>query len=1157
MQHSSKVFVFLLSLGLWGQTYTASVRGTVTDSTQGAIPSAVITVTDVERNLPYTASTDTSGRYILPTLPPGTYTLAVEATGFRKHTQPAFALAVQQQATVNVELTVGDVSASVEVQGSAPLINTTAATLGQVVENKFIQSAPLAARNPLTLVTLTAGLVPAENSAGGSSGINFIANGVRANSSDALLDGMNLTGVDQNGGITEVKYSPSVDLIEEFKVQTNFYSAEFGNSGGAIINMVSKSGTNQLHGVGYEFHRNAALNANSFFSNRNGQSLPDFKRNVFGGTVGGPVYLPKIYNGKNRTFFFTLFEADRQTNPTTTLNSVPTPQQLAGDFSDTRRSNGQLFPIYNPFDTYTATNGSILRRPFAGNIVPASLHSKVAKNILAFYPKPTSEGSAFTRVNNFFAQGVRQAKGHKLDAKIDHHLNEKQRLSSRYSVSWGNNTPPNLIGNIADRSTQGRNRNQNFVADYTRTHSPTTVITTRFGILRRKSLTDPISRIANFDQTTLGFPAYMLESGVKQFPDIAPSGYLSLGGSAFGQTHAWETEGILSGSVTKIAGGHTIKTGGELRAIHENFYQHGYPTGQFNFNRNVTGENPLVANANQGDAIASMLLGWGSGGTYGLEWPTATYAKFFGVYVLDDWRITRNLTLNLGIRYDADVPRRERFGRLNWFDFEAPSPLRGKVPAFPNLKGVMGFVDDDTPSAFDGDWNNIQPRVGIAYALGKKTSLRAGYGIFYVASRHTTSGEPGSAFRSRPAVQFTRDSGYTQFATMENPFPVGITPPWGRDPLAFLGVGLNAYSRFDINPQYQQWNFSIQREAPGNAVVEVNYAGSKGTHLYFGSGGDTMDNRNKLDPLYWDIGRTPLNAGVPNPFFGVITDPRSQLSLPTVPFHRLLRTYPQYAGGVGSPSTPNIANSQYHSVQFKYEKRFSRGLAVISHYTIAKMMSDSDVNNSEVNYVGGVSGLQNWKNLRLERSLSVSDIPQRAVISFNYQLPIGKGRTLGRSMSRLADSLVGGWEVSSILTFSSGYPIIPGLDSGALWEGTQRPNYIGDPSTNGKSTDERLNAYFNPAAFSRPAPDTYGTASRTLPNYRTFGITNGDFTFMKNFAIAEKKSLQVRAEAFNITNTPSFGRPNSSFGSNSFGLIGGYASGRGPREMQLAVKFYY
>jgi hypothetical protein len=405
-------------------------------------------------------------------------------------------------------------------------------------------------------------------------------------------------------------------------------------------------------------------------------------------------------------------------------------------------------------------------------------------------------------------------------------------------------------------------------------------------------------------------------------------------------------------------------------------------------------------------------------------------------------------------------------------------------------------------------------------------------------------------------MQFSRDGGFTQFATLEDPYPAGVTPPWGRDPLAFLGFGLNAYTRYDINPEYQQWNFSVQREVPGNGVVEVNYAGSKGTHLYFGSSDDTLDNRNKLHPIYWDLGREALNAQARNPFFGVITNEASILSLPTTQYHRLLRPYPQYAGGVGSPATPQIANSQYHSVQFKYDKRFSRGLGVIAHYTISKMISDSDVNNSEVNYVGGNAPLQNWLNLRLERSLSVSDIPQRAVFGINYELPFGRGRPIGRDMNRVLDAVVGGWEFSTILTFASGYPIVSNLDSGALWDSSQRPNYIGDPRTFG-SPSERIDGYFNPDAFSRPAPDVYGTAGRTLPNYRTFGIRNSDMTLMKNFTIKEGKSIQFRVEAFNLTNTPSFGRPDEAFGSNSFGIIDGYAPGRGPRELQIALKFYY
>ena len=337
--------------------------------------------------------------------------------------------------------------------------------------------------------------------------------------------------------------------------------------------------------------------------------------------------------------------------------------------------------------------------------------------------------------------------------------------------------------------------------------------------------------------------------------------------------------------------------------------------------------------------------------------------------------------------------------------------------------------------------------------------------------------------------------------------------------------------------------------------MEVNYAGSKGTHLYFGDG-DTVSNRNKLDPIYYDQGRTALNRQAPNPFYGVITDPRSILSLPTVPYNRLLRPYPQYSGGMGGYMAPlNIGNSIYHSLQIKYEKRFSHGVNVLAHYTAAKLISDSDVAASDVDWLGGGSGVQSWKNLRLERSLSTQDIPQRAVIFVDYELPIGKGKMIGRGMGKPANSLLGGWEVSLGLTLSSGFPIVPALDSATLWDATQRPNLIGNPRASGSVLD-RLNSYFNVNAFSQPPPDVYGTAPRTL-SYRSPGIRNGDFTLMKNVSVAEGKSLQFRLEAFNVTNTPTFGVPNSSLGSSSFGVISGYASGRGARSVQVALKFYY
>jgi Carboxypeptidase regulatory-like domain len=1150
----------LLPALLLAQSYTASVRGVVTDGSQAAVPEAKVTVTDVNRNTTHSATTDASGRYVITALPPGNYELTVEASGFNKHSQPAFALQVQQQATLDVQLTVGAIATSVQVEGSAPLINTTSATLGQVVENKYILSLPLAGRAPLALVALTPGLTPSNLSPGGQSNTNFIAGGVRNSTSDVLLDGMSVTNVEQNSGITNLEYQPSVDVVQEFKVQTNFFSAEFGNTGGAIVNVITKSGTNQLHGNAYEFHRNAAMNANNWFSNRAGRAIPDFKRNVFGGTLGGPVLIPKVYSGMNRTFFFFDYEGTRQTSATTQNQTVPTLRERRGDFSDTRAASGQLITIYNPLNTYKTASGATLRMPFPDNIVPASMQSKIAQTILSYYPEPTSDGLPFTHVNNWFGQGVNASESNQMDIKIDHNFSEKQRFTSRYSVNWGASTPATFWG-LADNFSNGNSdsRTQNFVFDFTRSQSPTSVITLRYGLLRQRA--DTVPKSWGFDQTSLGLPAIYLTSGVRMFPTFSPEGYREIGQVGYGLISRGDDVNSFTGSITKIAGGHSLKIGAEARLMRLNYLQPGYPQGHFSFNRAVTNENPNQSSSLQGNAIASMLIGWGSGGDYHIDPPSASASQYYGFYVQDDWKLTRRLTVNFGLRYDFDVPRTERYDRYSWFDFDAPSPIAGKVPGYPNLKGQFLFANKDNRSPIDADYNNIQPRIGFAFEVTPKTSIRAGYGIYYTLSRGTIKGHTGSGFQTNSAVEFSRDGGLTPYASLDNPYPNGLTLPPGNSlgAATFLGLGIGTESRPNQNPQYQQWNFSIQRELPGSAVVQVNYTGGKGTHLYFGGG---VTNRNRLDPSYWSLGRTRLNELVTNPFYGIITDPQSRLSAPTVTLNTLLRPYPQYAGGV-SGAALNIANSIYHAVQFQFEKRFSSGLAVLAHYTISKLIDDSSFSDGNVGWLGGVTDVQNPFNLRLERAVSAQDVPQRFVLTVSYQLPFGKGRLLGSQWSRPLDALFGGWEVNSLMTFSSGFPLNSGsqfreapLQSPVLWEGVQRPNLIGDPRMSG-SVKDRLNQYFNVAAFSRPAADTFGSMPRTLPNYRSPGIRNADAAIFKNIRFTEAKYVQLRLEGFNITNTPTFATPHMSYGATNFGVIDTYASGRGPRELQVAVKFYF
>jgi hypothetical protein len=1115
------------------------------------VPNARVTAADIERGVDYPTTTDAAGRYIFPTLPPATYSLTVEASGFQKATQPPFKLEVQQQATIDVALNVGMMTTSVEVTGQAPLLNVTSAALGQVVEQRLIQSVPNNGRNPLSLVALAPGIV------GSTGGVAFVSNGVRNNSSEVLMDGSALTSIEQNGGVTDVKYTPTADAVEEVKIQTNFFSSEFGNTGGTVINMVSKSGTNDFHGVGYFYRRDAALNANNWFSNSRNSPLADSHRNWLGGTLGGPVLIPKLYNGRNRTFFFVDTDYYNQASATTSTASVPTPQQLTGDFSDTRLANGNLVPIYNPYALTTNSSGARVRTPFAGNVIPSSMLNPITLNFEKYYPAPTSSGNAFTHANNWFAQGSTPSGDHKIDAKIDQNISDKQRFSSRYSVDWSRSDVANLVGNQSFNGNPGTARSQNFIMDYTRTQNATTVYNLRASVVRVKSIRDPLS--TGFDATTLGLPAYMTaNTGTQDFP-LFSAQYRSMGVGGYAIIHRYEDLYQYLGSVTKIMGGHTIKAGAEFRKIHENYYQPNLPGGGFTFNRKQTGLNPLSSSSSQGDGLASALLGFGSSGAVSIDYPTAQSAGYAGTYVNDDWRVSRKLTLNFGLRWDADIPRTDRFNRINWLDLGAPAPIADnpQVKAvFPNLQGLMQFATPGDRTPYNGDWHNFQPRFGFAYALNNKTSIRGAYGIFYTVSRHTVKGEVGTAFGfTDSSIPWSLDSGFTQYGTFANPWPAGLTFPPGRNPSAFLGLDASTPEPVDRNPQYQQWNLSIQREVPGHGMLEVNYSASKGTRLYLGDTNDAVAQLNNLNPIFWPLGVDRLSSLVPNPFYGVITNPTAtDYNQPTIQLNLLLRRFPEYAGAGGYRAEPNIGDSIYHSLQVKYEKRFSHGLSMVAHYTFSKMISDSDEAGSDVEGFAVAGSIQNLFNLKQERSVSGLNRPQRGVISFDYQLPIGRNRALGKNMNRILDGIIGGWELSSIFSAQSGSALQVTAANGNMWDGAvQRPNLIGNPCISGPVSG-RLNSYFNVNSFTQPDDFVFGSAPRYLSSCRGPATVNEDATLVKNFNVRERKYFQLRLEAYSVSNSPQWGNPNTAFGGTTFGQI---TTAGGNRNLQLALKFYY
>jgi hypothetical protein len=1138
------VLALWLTSSLFGQSFTGSVNGTVTDETGAVVGAAKIVVTDRDRGTTFRTVADGSGRFVVTALPPGNYSLVVEAPGFKKFQSAAFSVAVQEQRSIAAQLQVGDVTTTVEVQGSASLVNTTISNLGQVIDNKYILQLPNLARNSMSLAYLTPGVV-GSGGRRGDSNTNFSANGSRNSTSDVLIDGATVTTVEQNSGISDLKFSPSVDAVQEFKMQTNFFSAEYGQTGGAVVNMVTRSGTNDLHGTGYYFMRDAALNANDWFSNRAGRAIPAFHRDQYGGVIGGPVI-------KNKTFFFGAYEYTTQESPTSQQASLPTAEQRRGDFSQTFNASGQLMQIYDPFNTITNAAGVITRQPLAGNIVPASRMNPLAVRALTFLPAPNQQGAAFTNANNWFNQGINTSKSHQITAKGDHNFNQNNRISGRWSKQMNDGANPNLFGDGNPAYFTGGpsfTRTQSMVGDFTHVANATTLFVFRYGYTYSNFGRNPF--FDTFDPTSLGFASNIKDNATNLvFPRFGPEGFREWGTEGYWIMDRQEAVHHWSGSMTKMIGGHNIKAGGERRYNRLDYLQPGFPSGNFSFARSATCADRFTCPGNQGNGLATMLLGWTTGSNYHIEPKAFSRSAYWGFYLQDDWKITNKLTINLGVRYDFDVPRWETQDRYSFWDLDAQSSVR--APGL-DTRGVIKFVDDKNRSPFDADMNNWQPRVGFAYALNPKTAIRSGYGLFYTLSRATVFGRPGTGFTINSPSIWSQDGNATLATQLNNPFPNGVLLPPGRSQgdNTLLGFGTGTIVRdYNRNPEYHSWNLSIQRELAQQSVLEINYTGSRGTHLFM-----PITTLSPLDPSYWSLGRTALNALVPNPFFGQITDSRSLLSRPEVTRFRTLRPMPHFDGTSVGTAEPARGDSNYHALQLKLERRFSKGLTLLTHYTWSKMIDNVSHSSGNVSWLGGSTALQNIWDLRGERSLSSHDVANRFVMTGSYELPFGRGRAFGANMNRVLNWVVGGWDVSGMLLMQSGMPLQVTQNGGAIWDGTQRPNLIGDPSTSGP-IQNRINDYFNRAAFSQPAADVPGSAPRNL-NYRGPGIKTLDAAMLKSIYVKEGHRIEIRLEATNFTNTPMFGDPATAFGAVNFGQITGLRNGVGPRNMQFGLKYYF
>ena len=1122
-------------MGLMAQSITSSLIGTVTDSSGAVVPNATIIATNVATNARGQAATDSVGNYLLLQLSPGSYTVEVSAPGFKKSLHSAIVLELQEQARLDVKLEVGSASDTVTVKADASALETTTSTIGQVVDNREILNLPLNTRNVYSLIYLTPGV--AGSIGNDYNSLTYSINGTRVTSSGGFMENM-VDGVPGGHptvqGYTGIAVFPSVDAIAEFKVDAENYSAEYGRSLGNLVNLIYKSGTNSWHGTAYEFLRNSYLDANTFFSNAKGVPLSSFKRHQFGGVVDGPIR-------KNKTFFLFDVEYLRQSSFSSTTTTVPTTLQRQGDFSQTFASNGKLIQIYNPFTTRANPAGGYMRDPFPGNVIPASLINSVSANVEKFYPLSNTAGTAVTNANNYYQTGSATNNIDNWDLRVDHNITSTQKFFARYS-NRTNQSVPAALWPTADVIAEGLITQQDFmknaVAAYTNTLSPTTVLDARLGFSR--TLFDYDNGGLGFLPSSLGFPKAMdTADGLPLFPYMTVSGYATLGATDH-RHNAFMTYSAVA-SLTKVMGKHTLKAGWDARLLRVNDHEHSSGGGNFGFTASFTqGPNPSTASSTAGNGLASLLLGTGTGSLTQNFKDVATQSYYFAWYLQDDWRVSRKLTLNLGLRYDLDTPRTERYNRMNYLDLSAPVPIATQV-GLPNLEGGVVFVgiNGQGRSQYDWELHKLAPRFGFAYQANGKTVIRGGWGLIYGPSPQEANGTVGPyGFRVQSTWVSSLD-GITPYQSFSNPFPQGFQQPPGSSQGLLTGAGgvIEGPLPNTVTPYAIQWNLNVQRALPGEVTVQAGYVGNRGLQLQRNQ--ETGFDLDQVNPVYLSIG-SHLNDLVTNPFYGYVNS--GVLATTQVSRMQMLRPYPQFTNMYPIYSSGGISNFQ--SLQTRFSKRLTHGLQLEGSYTWSKVLDSQCCSH------------QNSYDNRPDWGVTNSDITHRFVVGYIYELPFGHGRHFGANTPGAVNWVLGGWQINGITTIQSGTPLsisasnVAGIGTASEWANSngQSPVLTGN-------VHDRLNQYFNTSVFSQPAAFTLGNVSPYVSDLRTPYQNSSDLSCFKEFFPRENIRVQFRAEFFNAFNRVQFSGPTTSVTSTSFGVISGQANS--PRQLQFGLKILF
>jgi len=1150
-KHLLAVVLILLSSSAWAQDPRGTVLGRVTDPSGGVIPGVDIRVTNAETGVAVAGTTNERGNFNIPFLLPATYTVTAEIGGFKKYVREGIQVRVSETVELNIQMEVGTITETLSVTAETPVLDTSGASLGQVVDEKRILELPLFAGNPVELTMLTPGVVNATDLRIRKAGFNNAPSQMATDGNGQYNNEFQIDGVSNNfangvNGTSRVAFSPPPTAIREFKIQTNPYDASVGHTIGAVTNVSTASGTNQLHGEVHFWERNSALDAPTFFQNKNNTKKAVYQDHRYGASAGGPVYIPGVYDGRNKTFWYYAWEANKWGSPQSGTRTVPTEAERDGDFSALLKLGSQ-YQIYDPKTTRAETGGRFRRDPFEGNIIPAGRLDPVGQKLLSLYPLPNQPGTSDGRNNYFYSLSASEDYYVHL-ARIDHAFSDNHRLFARVHYDFWEEDKDHWFG---DYTAIVLNRiNRGFALDDVYMLNPKMVLQVRYGITSQDFPERRVTR--GYDLASLGFSQSLVglvDKDLATIPRVQVSGFDDLGRWESGDGSDTSLTHSVSGNLTRLQGNHNLKFGADIRVYRGNHNRFPYSTAPSLSFANTYTRGPLdnSAAAPIGQELAAFVLGVPGGSMeYSASW--AMQEKYYGVYLQDDYKVNSKLTLNLGLRYELETPLTERFDRLvAGYAYDQSNPIEAEakakyalnpIPEIPpdqfRVLGGLTYVSTGGigRSPYRGEKNNFLPRIGFAYQLFPTTILRGGYGIFYDTLGVNSNIGIQTGFSQSTPIQASLDSGLTYVATTANPLPNGlISPPGAAGGLETnLGQALSFYDYNIKQPYAQRWSLGIQQMLPSQFMIEATYVGNRGTRL-----GVTRNINNtpaqylSTSPARDQATINYLSQSFKSPFAGILPIYGANMSRAN-----LLRPYPHFGNiNVEQP----IGYSWYHSMQNRVERRFSQGFTFQLSYTWSKLMEATSFLNATdplpYEVVGGF------------------DRTHRAAASGIWEVPVGRGRRYGASFPSVVEGIIGGWQLSGIFARQSGPPLSFG---NVIFNGDVKDIVLpGDQRT----AERWINT---DAGFNRVSSQQLASNIRTFP-LRFNGIRGDnqvrwDFSIIKTFRVKEETRIEFRAETYNAWNQTSFNTPNTTPTSSAFGTITSVVSPSG-RSWQFALKIVF